>query len=346
MKAPADRPILAGLSRDELLALATGLGEPAYRARQLGDWVFRQLTVDPAAMNNLPATWRRKLSQTTLAPSSRLMQRETDGDGTTKLLIELSDGEQIESVVIPTPERTTCCLSTQVGCPVRCAFCASGADGLVRNLRTGEIIEQFLHAAEAIGGRPDNLVFMGIGEGLLNFAALSKALTLLTTPDGFALSPRRITVSTSGIVPGIRALAAMRREFNLAISLHAADEETRAGLIPAACRYPIAEIMAAADEYRELAGRMVTLEYTLLAGVNDSDRAARALGELSRRHHAKVNLIPYNETGGKFKRPAAGRIDAFLREVRAAGGAATLRRERGGKRLAACGQLRNTKGKI
>jgi len=339
-----DRPILAGLTPAEMQMFVTDRGYPAYRAAQLAAWLYRQHQPDPAAMGNLPAALRRELAEAFYAPSSRIAQRVDAADGTAKLLLALADGETIEMVLIPSSPRLTFCLSTQVGCPVRCRFCASGADGLRRNLRRGEILEEYLHGTAAAGRTPDNLVFMGIGEGMLNLDELLPALERLTAPDGFGLSPRRITVSTSGIVPGIRRLAAVKREYNLAISLHAVNDELRAQLIPDHCRYPVAEILQAADEYRETAGRMVTFEYTLLAGVNDSPADAAELGKLSRRHHAKVNLIPFNETDSRFRRPERRVIEAFAAEVERNGGHVTVRRERGGGENAACGQLRRASG--
>jgi len=229
-------------------------------------------------------------------------------------------------------------LSTQVGCPVRCRFCASGAFGLKRNLEAGEMLEELLLGIAVAGRRPDNLVFMGIGEGLMNFERLASALEALTRD--FQFSPRRITVSTSGFVPGMRKFSELRREYNLAVSLHAPDDATRAKLIPDDCRYPIPEILAAADLCRQENGRDYTLEYTLISGVNDSPDQARRLGEIAYERHAKVNLIPYNETVEKFRRPAERTIRAFEEAVAATGARVTRRVERGGNSNAACGQLR------
>jgi 23S rRNA (adenine2503-C2)-methyltransferase len=181
---------------------------------------------------------------------------------------------------------------------------------------------------------------MGIGEGLLNCNELFPALEMLTSPDGFTLSPRRITVSTSGYVPGMLKFAELKKEYNLAVSLHAPDEETRSKIIPDTLRFPIPEILSAVDRYKKEAGRIVTLEYTLLAGINDSDAQAAALGRLAFAHHAKVNLIPYNSTGSSYRRPSRERIESFERAVAAAGAAVTRRIERGSNKNAACGQLR------
>ena len=337
-------PFLAGLSRRGLREWMSSEGQPGYRGEQVADWIFGRSVIRPEQMTNLPANLRLLLQARFHAPGSGVAVVSSSEDGTEKLLIELFDGESVEMVLIPSEERLTFCLSTQVGCPVQCRFCASGRDGLVRNLSAGEIIEEFLLGSERAGRRPDNLVFMGIGEGLLNYNELVKALVLLSSPDEFGMSPRRITVSTSGYVPGILKFAELEREFNLAISLHAPDDETRSKLIPPPFCDPVAEIMAAADRYREQAGRMVTLEYTLLKGVNDSLPTARKLAALARSHHAKVNLIPYNATDTEFQRPERRVIEAFARTVEEEGAHVTVRVERGAESTAACGQLRRQEG--
>lgn len=333
---------LAGLTRHELADFVKRRSLQSFRANQLADWIFKKHTVDPDKMSNLPAVFREEVKSEFLAPSGRVTSVDAASDGTKKLLIEFADGEAVEMVVIPSSDRLTFCLSTQAGCPVRCRFCASGANGLKRNLRRGEIIEELLFGIAEAGRLPDNLVFMGVGEGLLNFDELAAALELISSPEGFGMSPRRITVSTSGIVPGIRKLAALGREYTLAISLHAVDDEIRQMLIPDAFRYPMAEILAAADEYLATAGRMVTFEYTLLESINDSPEAAAKLAAIARRHHAKINLIPYNETLGPFRRPSSKVIESFAAAVERAGAQITVRRERGSDRNAACGQLRNS----
>lgn len=336
------KKLLAGMSHQELADYIQSKNLPRFRAKQIADWMYRKYVWDPAEMSNLAAPFRQELKKDLAAPAGSVETISTAPDGTEKLLIRLQDGNHVELVLIPGDDgRTTFCLSTQVGCPVRCAFCASGAHGLVRNLSCGEIIEEFLFAVQRLGKLPDNIVFMGIGEGLLNFDALSGALTALTSQEGFGMAPRRITVSTSGIVPGIRKLSAMKKEFTLAISLHAVDEETRSRIIPPEFRYPITDILQAADAYREECGRMVTLEYTLLESINDSLAAAAQLGKISKEHHAKINLIPYNQTDRGFRRPKDKVIRQFMTEVEKAGGSVTCRKERGGSTDAACGQLRD-----
>ena len=200
----ADGRYLPGIAPEALEAFLQTLGEKRFRVRQIFSWLYERCVFDPAEMNNLPLALREKLKEAFASPRSAVTESEAGSGGTEKLLIRLDDGESIEMVLIPAPGRMTFCLSTQVGCPVRCRFCASGRDGLVRNLRCDEMLEEFYHGVRRLGKLPDNLVFMGIGEGLLNYEQLAAALTVLTapSPDGFALSPRRITVSTSGFVPG------------------------------------------------------------------------------------------------------------------------------------------------
>ena len=331
------RAVLAGVTAAELERYVRDAGFPAYRARQIWGWIHDRYIRDPAAMPNLPGALRTRLAADFLAPALREDGRISAPD-VEKLRLGLHDGEFIEMALLPAGERLTFCLSTQVGCPVRCRFCASGAFGLKRNLCSGEMLEEFMTGIGVAGRRPDNIVFMGIGEGLMNFDELARTLAALT--EDFRFSPRRITVSTSGFVPGMRKFAALRREYTLAVSLHAPDDATRAVLIPDACRYPVAEILEAADLCRRENGRDYTLEYTLIAGVNDAPEQADALGKLAFAHHAKVNLIPYNATVEKFRRPTERVIREFESRVAATGARVTRRVERGGGSDAACGQLR------
>jgi len=335
------KPFLAGAALTDLEQFCLARQLERFRAKQIYDWVYQKLELNPAQMKNLPQPVRAALAEAFFAPSMTLQNRVDAADGTSKLLLQLFDGETIEMVIIPANDgRITFCLSTQVGCPVGCVFCASGQNGLVRNLAAGEMIEQFAAGCQIIGRKPDNIVFMGIGEGLLNFNALASALDVLSGESFYHLSPRRITVSTSGYVPGMLEFAKLKKEYNLAISLHAVNDELRADLIPSPLRYPIAEIMAAADVYLEQAGRMVTLEYILLGKVNDSVADAQALAGIAKKHHAKINLIPYNETGGRFRRPDSRQVAAFQAAVEALYPHVSTRLSRGGKGNAACGQLR------
>lgn len=334
------KEFLAGQSPAELRAWAENHGFPAWRGTQIAEWLYRHHTPVPAEMKNLPAELRKLLAESFYAPGTTILETVPAPDGVRKLKLGLFDGEVIEMALIPARERLTFCLSTQVGCPVGCRFCASGACGFRRNLAAGEMIEELLLGIATAGRRCDNIVFMGIGEGLLNFHELATALNLLTSENGFNFSPRRITVSTSGYLPGMEEFARLGREYTLAISLHAPDDATRARLIPDKLRYPVADILTAADRCREATGRQYTLEYTLVAGINDSPETARRLGELARTHHAKVNLIPLNAAAGNFRRPSPETIRDFEAAVAAAGARVTRRVERGGTRGAACGQLR------
>ncbi|MBR2372673.1 MAG: 23S rRNA (adenine(2503)-C(2))-methyltransferase RlmN [Lentisphaeria bacterium] len=321
-------------------------GYPKFRAKQIRQWITGKFVSDPDRMLNLPNALREALKAEFFAPSMKIAEVDSAPDQVAKLLLQLHDNEHIEMAVIPAGDgRITFCLSTQVGCPVGCRFCASGKHGLKRNLTAGEILEEFLLGCQYIGRKCDNIVFMGIGEGLLNCNELFPALEELTSESGFNLSPRRITVSTSGYVPGMKKLAELEKEFVLAVSLHAPDEETRAKIIPDPLRFPIDDILQAADNYRERSGRLVTLEYTLLAGINDSDTHAEKLGRLAYKHHAKVNLIPYNATDTEFRRPSRERIESFERKTAASGATVTRRVERGSSKNAACGQLRINAGK-
>ena len=335
------KPFLVSASKPELEEWCIKRGFPKFRADQIYRHIRERLAITPDGMNNIPKDLKAALKEDFFAPSSSIDAVAGSPDEVEKLRLCLYDGEMIEVAVIPMGDKRTLCLSTQVGCPVQCRFCASGANGLVRNLKCGEIIEEFLWGCSRIGAKCDNIVFMGIGEGLLNTRELFAALDILTS--GFGMSPRRITVSTSGYLPGMEAFANLKREYNLAVSLHAPDDVTRAKLIPDPLRYSVSDIIAAADNYCKSSGRQYTLEYTLIAGINDSISHARALGELAYRHHAKVNLIPYNDTASKFRRPALRDIEAFEQAVADTGARVTRRVEKGKRASAACGQLRAAK---
>lgn len=333
--------IITELTLAELTAELKAMGEPSFRAKQIHEWIYRKNAASWDAMSNISKDLRQKCAEKWKFTSVEECESVKSSDGTEKLLLKLHDGELIEMVIIPAEKRITFCLSTQVGCPVGCLFCASGRNGLTRNLAMHEIIGEFQTGCAKTGRLPDNIVFMGIGEGLLNYENLLSAIERLTENEYFGMGVRRITVSTSGFVPGMLKLAERQQELNLAISLHAPNDEIRSKIIPGKIRYPISEIMEAADVYREKCNRMVTLEYTLLDGINDSPDAASALAEIARKHHAKVNLIPYNDTGSDFKRPSDKKINKFEQILDRAGIAVSVRRERGSDQSGACGQLRH-----
>ncbi len=333
---------LPGATQSELEELLKSINEKPFRAKQLANWLYERCEFDVSKMHNLPKSLRERLIAEGLSVRSKVAERAPGSGGTVKLLLELDDKQAIEMVLIPAPERMTFCLSTQVGCPVRCRFCASGAHGLVRNLRYDEILEEFYHGVTEHGSLPDNIVFMGIGEGLLNWKNLQKALETLSNdaPAGFGMSPRRITVSTSGYVPGMEQFAAWARPFNLAISLHAVDDETRSKLIPDTVRYPLEDILKACALCADSTGRMPTFEYTLVEGINDDLAMGRELGRIARKLHAKVNLIACNPVNTTFRSPGEKRLKEFKQAVEEFATTVTMRVEKGASAASACGQLR------
>lgn len=335
------KPFLAAASKDEIAAALKAADQPAYRAAQVYDWVVKKWIVDPALMTNLSAAAKEALSQAFLCASVAIEEERPADDGSAKYLLRLHDGETVECARIPAEDgRTTFCLSSQVGCPVSCVFCSSGADGLVRNLSAGEIVEQYFLLCRKLGQAPDNVVMMGIGEPLLNFDNLVAALNVITNPDGVALAQRRVTISTSGWTPGIKALTELRKQWNLALSLHAPDDKTRAMLIPTRFRRDIREILAACQAHREATGRLLTIEYVLLAGINDSPETARKFARLAADANAKVNLIPYNKARGAFERPSREAVKQFENALKTLHVPVTVRVEKGASATAACGQLR------
>ena len=340
------KPFLASASQQDIAAALKAAGQPAYRASQVYDWIVKKWVVDPALMTNLSASAKEALSEAFLCRSVQIEAEYPAADGSAKYLLRLHDGETIECARIPAEDgRMTFCLSSQVGCPVSCVFCSSGESGLTRNLAAGEIIEQYFLLCRKLGRAPDNVVMMGIGEPLLNFDNLVAALNVISDPDGVALAQRRITISTSGWTPGIRALTELRKQWNLALSLHAPDDKTRALLIPTKFRRDIREILAACQEHREATGRLLTIEYVLLAGINDSPETGRKFARLAADANAKVNLIPYNKARGAFERPSREAVKRFENALKTLHVPVTVRVEKGASATAACGQLRATSKK-
>jgi len=292
----------------------------------------------------------RAWSDANIRPASRIGFRSVSSDGTVKLLLHLQAGGTVETVLMPghRPDRAAGCVSSQVGCAMGCDFCASTRGGLERNLTSGEIVEQFLHLrsqAAAMGRRLTSLVFMGMGEPMHNLDHVIPAIRRISSPALGTMSGRHITVSTVGIVPGIERLAAEDLNVHLALSLHAPDDETRSRLVPANRRYRVEQIMEAAKRFQDRAGRIVTIEYCLLDGINDSDDHATALADLMNGFRAHVNLIPYNPigfglSGIAYRKPGRARVDAFLRILWNANVVAHVRETRGDDVSAACGQLR------
>jgi 23S rRNA (adenine2503-C2)-methyltransferase len=330
------------LNLTEAEQLLVGMGLPNYRAKQVFSWIYEKHVVQWDEMSNLPLPLRKELSSTWTIMTSQVAETLESQDGTTKLLIGLHDGRAIESVWIPEEERSTVCLSTQVGCPVGCAFCASGKHGLRRNLSSGEILEQILHIAAKIPPGQDlrNVVLMGMGEPMRNYENVMRAVRAMNAPWGFHVGARKITVSTIGDVKGIKRLAEEGLQVNLAISLHAPDEKTRRQIVPPVKVDPLAKILEAARAYFDRTGRKVTFEYVLLDGVNSSVPQARQLARLLRGFPCYVNLIPFNAVEGTALKPPDRRaVRLFQHELQSLGVQSAIRARRGTDIAAACGQL-------
>ncbi|MFA6816278.1 MAG: 23S rRNA (adenine(2503)-C(2))-methyltransferase RlmN [Lentisphaeria bacterium] len=313
---------------------------PPFRAKQIRLWIYNKLATKFADFKNLPQNIIDALNQEFTPSSLEITEQLESTDGTLKCLSTLQDGNTIESVLIHADNRHTVCISTQVGCAVRCVFCASGRQGLIRNLTSAEIIDQVLWASHQNHAKITNIVVMGMGEPLHNLENLHIALKTLGDPDGFNLGARHVTISTSGIVPGIRALADIGTPWNLALSLHATSDEQRAKVIPDKNRYPLEDIYAACQYHREKTNRMLTLEYALVAGINDSFATADELAQIAKKLHAKVNLIPCNPAGSTCTAPHMKYCREFLNLLLRKNIQATLRVRKGDDIAAACGQLR------
>jgi 23S rRNA (adenine2503-C2)-methyltransferase len=330
------------MSEEELVALFKRHGEPAFRASQVREFVFRKGVESYDDITNISKVLRQQLARE--APLYELEPVEmSEGDDATKWLWKAIDGALIESVQITTPDRVTSCLSSQVGCAMGCVFCATGISGFERHLKAHEILEQYLQMWGRSGVHSSHVVFMGMGEPFHNYDEVMKTVRALNDPPpkGVGIGARRITISTVGIVPGIRRLAGERLQLELAISLHAPDEATRQKLIPVSRRHPIKEIMDAVEEFSQKTRRIVTYEYVLLAGVNDSAEQARDLVGLLQTHPCKVNLIPFNpvsETG--YQRPSIEAQERFKNILEKAHIPTTIRFSKGKAVDAACGQLR------
>lgn len=336
---------LLGMPRNDLEAYFSSLGEKEFRARQLMRWLYRRSVLDIAAMTDLSAGLRDRLASSAVFCLPEVGRREESSDGTIKWLLDVGGGQQVETVFIPEDKRGTLCVSSQVGCAMDCPFCATGRQGFNRNLSTAEIIGQVLLAVRELGGTGEespvtNVVFMGMGEPLANFREVAGACDLLTDDLGFGLSRRRVTVSTSGLVPQIKRLAEVSN-VALAISLHAPTDQLRDQLVPINRRHPIRELLAACWDYAAATNsKQITFEYIMLAGVNDQPEHARKLAALLKGHPAKVNLIPFNPVPETpFGRTEQAVVDEFRKILMGQGVVTITRRPRGDDIAAACGQL-------
>lgn len=338
---------LMGLNTDELSAVVVESGEKAFRGKQIADWLYRKGVRQIEDMKNLPAEFRSELAASYQVGRSEIVKTSKSRDRTFKLLLKAADGELVETVGMAYADRFSCCVSTQVGCAIGCLFCATGAGGFKRNLSADEIVDQVLTVGEyavsqrLLGseGRVSHVVFMGMGEPLMNYDATLKAVHLLNTEMGMGM--RNLTVSTIGYVPGIYKLGAEHLQLTLAISLHSSDDELRKKLIPGMSRYKLPEIIGAAREFVKETGRRVTFEYCLLKGVNDSKESAISLAALLKGLNCHVNLIPYNSVAGSgFKPPDPVRVTEIFTILEASHIQVTQREQRGAGIDAACGQLR------
>jgi 23S rRNA (adenine2503-C2)-methyltransferase len=336
---------IRSLQLDELRLVA----QPSYRARQITDWLYKKRVNSFAEMTDLPQVLRAKLADDFSFDRIEVVRVLGSADTTRKFLFRLSDGSLIESVLIPASpalygspsDRRTICLSTQVGCAYGCKFCASGLDGWKRNLRPNEIVNQIIAVERESEERIDNIVFMGMGEPLANYDNVMGAIQIINAPWGIGIGARHITISTSGLVPQIRKLAEQPLQIRLAVSLHAATDDVRNGIMPVNRKYKLSALLEACRYFTSRKKQRITFEYILIAEVNDSDKQARELAKHAHALDAKLNLIPYNNVEGlDWVRPSPGRQKRFLAVLRAAGVRATLRREKGDDIAAACGQLR------
>ena len=355
---PEKRPIY-GETLDSLQERFEAIGQPKFRAKQVLDWLYKKRARSWDEMSNLPKPLRERLQNDfEIAPSKRLLAKES-ADETEKLLLEMGDRAMVETVVIRAPQigvgqqnsRKTICISTQVGCAYGCKFCASGLAGWKRDLSVGEIVSQLIHvchqedatterAREEIASF-DNIVVMGMGEPMANYDNLLPALRILNAPWGLNFGARRITISTSGVVPKILELADEPEQFRLAVSLHGATNEVREQIMPINRRYPLEQLIPAIRKYGDTKGRMITLEFILIEEINDTFEQAKALTEIALDLNAHVNLIPYNTVDGlDWKRPSIARQDNFYHRLKSKGVSVTIRREKGHDIAAACGQLK------
>ncbi len=359
-KLPEGRPNLVGITRDGMREALVSIGTPEkqikMRLNQIWQWVYHWGVRDFDAMTNLAKDYRAKLAESFVIEVPEVVSREVSADGTRKYLVRIAGGHEVETVYIPETDRGTLCISSQVGCTLTCSFCHTGTQKLVRNLTAGEIVGQIMVARDDLGEWPEpgqgtgvdgprllsNIVLMGMGEPLYNFEAVRDAMKIAMDGEGISLSRRRITLSTSGVVPEI-ARTAEEIGCMLAVSFHATTDDVRNTLVPINRRWPIAELLDALRAYPKLSNsERITFEYVMLKGVNDSDEDARRLVNLIKGIPAKINLIPFNEwPGAPYERSDWERIEAFADIVHKAGYASPIRTPRGEDIMAACGQLKS-----
>lgn len=339
-----DKPIKT-YALSELPSLMKELGQPSFRAQQLTEWLYQRHASSYDEMTNLPAALRAALSERFPLTTPEIVNRQVSRDGTRKYLIEFDDGIRVETVAIPSRggDRLTVCFSTQAGCAIGCAFCATGREGFARNLTPGEIVDQVLIAQDDMGKRVTNVVGMGQGEPFLNYNNTMAALRILNNKKGLEIGARHISVSTCGILPGIERFSEEPEQFTLAVSLHAARQGVRDLLMPNVARFKLGNLKSALQEYIAKTNRRVTLEYIMIDGVNDADEDLKALQKFCANLLCHVNLIPINAIEGSVFQPSEPEtINRWLNAIQKKGTEATLRDSRGSDIDGACGQLKNT----
>jgi 23S rRNA (adenine2503-C2)-methyltransferase len=335
-----DKVDIKGLTLEELKNHLAELGEPGFRAGQVFAWLHQKGETDFHRFSDIPKSLQEKLDGRFFSVKLKLEERLASRDGTQKFLFSLSDGSFIETVHIPSARRGTVCVSTQVGCKFGCAFCASGFRGFSRHLAASEIVSQVLVLRHELGLHVSHVVFMGMGEPLDNYDQVSRAVRLLNAGPGINIAARRMTISTSGLVPGIESLKSLGLQVELSLSLHAAGDDLRSRLLPVNRTYPLSRLIPALKDFSRTTGRKVTLEYALISGVNDSLPDADSLARLAKELKAKVNLIPFSDVGAAaFKPSPPERVEAFRARLEQKNVPVTLRRSKGGDIRAACGQL-------
>lgn len=340
---------LLDLSLSELDALFADWGQPRYRSRQVFRWLYQRLVADFAQMTNLPVAVRKRLDSEFEICGAKIVETlASRTDGASKHLIELHDGNTVETVLIPTEKRLTLCVSTQVGCKFGCVFCASGANGFTRNLSSGEIVAQVLLTARtAAPRRISHIVVMGMGEPMDNLENTLKAVEMMSCEAGLNIGSRRITVSTIGVPNTVDEIIEQTPQVGLSFSLHAPTDSIREQIVPANKAFPVASILGAAKLHCKATGRLPTFEYVLFEGLNSEPSHAKALAALLKRVRCKVNLIPFNETpNSDFSPPSARKTDRFLSILEKSGVKATIRHSKGGDIAAACGQLVSRTSKV
>ena len=336
-----ERRDVHALTRGELTELLSSLGQPAFRAKQIEEWVWSKNARSFDDMTNLPKTLREQLAARLSLGVASEVARQASADGSRKYLLRLSDGVCVECVGMPSGSRLAVCASTQAGCAMGCAFCATGGAGLTRSLTAAEIYEQVMHVRDDFGSRVTSVVLMGQGEPFMNYDATLDALRRLNSPDGAGIGARHLTVSTCGVIPQIMRFANEPEQFTLAVSLHSAVQKTRNALMPGVRKYSLVNLYNAMGEYVNKTGRRPTYEYALIGGVNDTDAEMQALCDFCEGTLAHVNLIQLNEVEGSKLRPStAARAEDFVRSLARVGVEATVRNSRGADIDAACGQLK------